>query len=134
MPDRQLAFVGSEAASVSLVGPDIQLQQEAFTWLVKEDIWGGVIDSSARQNLSQRLQSEFEPVLPPSQRTMEQFNTLLMDIAQILGKVEWSDSGQQLEEDGDNPVRLNALLSFYLQASWIYEIFKDSPGASVAIR
>ncbi len=133
-PDRPLAFQQAEATTMTAVGPEIQLQQEAFTWQVREDIWGGVVDSNLRERLSQRFISDFEPVLPPSQRGMDKLKALLSELANAIPEAEWSASGQQVEEDGETPYRLNSLLAFHVQMSWLYDVFKDTPGASVSVR
>jgi hypothetical protein len=133
-PDRPLAIQSSETDSVRVVGPDLPLQQEAFTWQVREDIWGGLVDSDLRQALSQRFISEFEPVLSPNQRSVEKLRALVEEIETALPKSEWSESGQQLEDDGETPYRLNPLLGFFTQMSWLCEVFKDTPGASVSVR
>jgi hypothetical protein len=123
-----------DAETLTLVGPDVRFQQESFSWQAREDIWGGVVDSDLRQQISQRVIDEFEPVLPPDQRSMDKLRELLDALIAAIPEAEWSESGEQLEEDGETPYKLNALLAFYSQMLWIYEVFKDTPGASVSVR
>jgi hypothetical protein len=134
-PERQLAFQLESNEPLMLVRPEMQLQQEAFAWQVREDVWGGVTDADRRLELSQRTIADFEPILPPSQRSMEKFRQLLDAVSAAIENTEWSDSAQQLDEDdADTPYKLNALLCFHLQMRWIYDVFKDTPGASVSVR
>lgn len=133
-PDRTITFQTHEADAVTVVGPDFLFQREAFTWQPKEDIWGGLADADVRTRLSQRLQVEFEPALRPGERSLEKLGAYLNDVGPVLDGLEWATSSQQLENDGETPMRLNPLLSFYRQLEWIYQVFRDVPGASVSIR
>jgi hypothetical protein len=133
-PDRPLTLQVGDSGTVTAVDNDVRLQQEAFAWQVREDIWGGLIDAELRGTLSQRFINDFEPVLLPEERSMDKLKLLLDDLAAAIPKAEWSTSGQQLEEDGETAFRLNALLAFYAQLSWIYEVFHDTPGASISVR
>ncbi len=133
-PDRPLTLQLGDGETVTAVDDDVSLQQEAFAWQVREDIWGGLIDGEIREKLSQRFIDDFEPVLLPDQRSMDKLKLLVDDIAAAIPKAEWSTSGQQLEQDGETAFRLNALLALYAQLSWIYEVFRDTPGASISVR
>ena len=133
-PDRPLAFQSADSETLRLVSPEMQFQQEAFTWQAREDIWGGVVNAEVRERLSQRFITDFEPVLPPSERGMEKLQALLAELAVAIPEAEWSASGQQVEDDGETPYRLNSLLAFHAQMRWLYEVFKDVPGASVSVR
>ena len=117
-----------------MVGPDFLFQKEVLTWQPKEDIWGGLADGGARTRLSERMQVEFEPALRPDERSLEKLGAYLKDIEALLDGLEWATSSQQFEDDGETPMRLNPLLSFYRQLEWIYQVFRDVPGASVSIR
>ena len=133
-PDRPLTIRVGTDDTISAVGPDMQLQQEAFTWQVKEDVWGGLADSELRQQLSQKLITDFEPVLPPTQRGMTKLGALLGELDDAKSAAEWSSSGQQLHDDGETAVRLNSLVAFLSQLTWLYDVFRDVPGASVSVR
>lgn len=119
---------------MTLLGPEALLQQEAFTFQPKEDIWGGLVDSEVRERLSVRFISEFEPVKPPSERGLERLHAFLNDLKDAIPKGEWASSGQQLDEEGDQAIRFNPLLAFYTHMAWVHDIFKDAPGASVSVR
>jgi hypothetical protein len=133
-PDRPLTLQLGDSETVTAVHNGVRLQQEAYAWQVREDIWGGLIDAELRETLSQRFIRDFEPVLLPDRRSMDKLKLLLDDIAAAIPNAEWSTSGQQLEEDGETAFRLNALLAFYAQLSWIYEVFRDTPGESISVR
>lgn len=134
VPDRPLTIRKGSDDTISVVGPDMQLQQEAFTWQVKEDVWGGLTDSEVRQQLSQKFITEFEPVRPPAQRSLAKLGSLLDELRAADASAEWSSSGQQVHEDGETAVRLNSVLAFLNQLTWLHDVFRDVPGASVSVR
>jgi hypothetical protein len=65
---------------------------------------------------------------------MSKLSPLLDEVAAAIANSEWSASGQQLEDDGETAVMLNALLAFHAQMVWLHDVFKDTPGASVSFR
>ena len=132
--EKNLTFHNGEGQDVSIVGPDMIFQQDAFSWHVREDIWGGLVDSEKRSELSERLMVDFQPTLPPSQRSLEKLMVFLQEAEVAAAASEWSNSAQYYEKDGETPQRLNALLSFCVQLRWICQVFKDLPGASVSVR
>jgi len=134
MPERLLAMQQDQKGNVTLLGSDAPLQQAAFMWQVREDIWGGIVDAEVRQSLSQRFIADFEPVLPPDDRSFEKLSEFLRRLSPVLVNSEWSFSAQQLDEDGESGVRLNALVGFFNHLRWVYDVFKDVPGASVSVR
>lgn len=119
---------------MTLLGPESVLQQEVFTFQPKEDVWGGLVDSELREALSARFISEFEPVRPPNERGFDRLAAFLVDLRAALPKGEWSSSGQQLDDDSEQAVRLNPLLAFHNHLSWMHDTFRDTPGASVSVR
>jgi hypothetical protein len=133
-PERPLTIRKGETDTVTLVSPDMLLQQEAFTWQVREDVWGGLPDNDLREALSHALIGRFEPVLPPAQRGMTQLQEFIAELEAAQAKSEWATSGQQLHADGETPVRFNPLLGFLGQLKWLFDLFRDVPGASVSVR
>ncbi len=133
-PDKALTYHRGAAENVSVVGPDMVFQQEAFSWQIREDIWGGVVDSEVRSGLAAKLIGDFQPILPPTERSMPKLMTFLAEIEAAAATAEWSNSAQQYERDGETAVRVNVLVSFCVQIRWICHVFKDLPGASVSIR
>ncbi|MGC1304388.1 MAG: hypothetical protein WA840_18635 [Caulobacteraceae bacterium] len=119
---------------MTLLGPEATLQQEAFTFQPTEDVWGGLVDSELREKLSMQFISEFEPVRPPSERGFDRLAVFLNELRAAIPKGEWASSGQQLDDESEQALRLNPLLAFYSQLAWIHETFKDTPGASVSVR
>jgi len=132
--DRPLILQGRRSEYLTPIGPETQLLREVFSWQVREDIWAGVLDSDVRERLSQRLIEDFEPILPPNERGMPKLRLFVDELARTLPETDWSESAHQFEEDGQTPVRLNALWAFYTQLRWIYDVFRHVPEASVAIR
>lgn len=119
---------------MTLLGPDAMLQQEAFTFQPNEDVWGGLVDSELREKLSRQFISEFEPVHPPAARGFDRLSKFLDELRAAIPNSEWASSGQQTDEESEQAARLNPLLAFYCHLAWIYETFKDTPGASISVR
>jgi hypothetical protein len=113
-----------------------KLQQDVFSWQVHEDVWGGIVDQSVRQALSERLVADFDPFLAPEERNFRKLKTFLVELqtAATSENSSWSISAEQTDEDDDVPARLNALLALYNHLLWMHEVFKDLPGASVTVR
>jgi hypothetical protein len=109
-------------------------QQDAFSWHVREDIWGGVIDADVRAGLAAKLIGDFQRILPPSERGLDKLEAFLAEAEAAVANSEWSSSAQYRETDGETPVRLNVLLSFCVQLRWICQVFKDLPGTSLSVR
>ena len=134
-PTKALALHQNAAGMpITLFGPDDIFQQEAIVWHVKEDIWGGVADFTLRSSLQDGLMNGFQPTLPPDQRSMAHFHAFLSQCDNALSEADWSDSVVSMENDGSSAIRINALIAFYAQSSWIYHVFKDLPGASVSVQ
>jgi hypothetical protein len=133
-PARPLAFQPSDSLAMFVLGSDEQLQIEAFSWHVKEDIWGGLLDPILRDHLNRRLVDEFDPSLSPIERTIEKMQGLLTQFATALPGTEWSAAGYDTDEDEEAGSRLNSLLAFHEQMVWLCNVFKQIPGASVSVR
>jgi len=116
------------------VGPEDELQEEAFTWVTREDVWGGITDDTVRETLREHFVSEFEPTLAPHERGFDKVARILTEIANSMTNTSWSSSTEQLDEDDVSPFRLNALLAFHTQLQWMFQVFKDIPGASLSVR
>jgi len=132
VPDRSMTF--HSEAELMLLGPETLLQRETYSWHPREDIWGGLVDSDQRLSLSERLRTDFDPLLPPSERSMSKLNGYLVEMEKALSNSEWTDSALKLDSDGTTPVRLNPRLAFYVHMKWIHKMFQHYPSASVSIR
>ena len=133
-PGKPLTLHDPASDKVSVFGPDDCFQTEAFVWHAREDLVGGIVEPSARQELNDRLMNNFQPVLPPQERNIAKLRTFLASIVAVLDGVDWSDSAQQMESDNTNAVHINSLLAFYQQLTWICDVFDELPGASVSIQ
>lgn len=135
-PERTI--IHSTDKEATYFSPDERLLQDVFSWQVREDVWGGFTDTEVAQSLSTRFASAFDPFLPPNQRDFGTFKAVLSELSAAATSPNsyWASSAQQkdTDEDSDASTRVNPLLAFYNQLHWIYEVFKDVPGASITVR
>jgi hypothetical protein len=134
---RPLAYQTNTKAEAKVFGEEETLLQDVFCWQVREDVWSGLADEEVRIAMRQRFLDEFQPTLPPSQRTIRALTEFIAVLEPIAcgQHSEWADSAMQEEEDESRkPYRLNPLLAFHRQLTWIRDVFVDIPGASVSVR
>ncbi|MBY2985106.1 hypothetical protein [Rhizobium leguminosarum] len=118
------------------LGGDDNLQQEVYSWSMREDPFGGVADDALRNKLRELLITPFEPSIPPSSRKVSRLRPFLDEAEASIagGLTEWTISHEGSGEDEDFPARLNPLLALKLQLDWLVRCFENQPGISVAIR
>jgi hypothetical protein len=137
LPTRQIVIQEAGSESPRYLGSDDDLQRDVFTWQAREDVWGGLTDETTRQMLSQRFREDFDPFLPPDKRDFSKLAAFLAELqtAAQSPQSSWATSAQQIgDDDADPSMRLNPLLAFYNQLLWIYEVFRELPGASITVR
>jgi hypothetical protein len=119
-----------------LLSGDAELQQEIFSWQMREDHLAGVIDEASRLKLRDLLVDRFDPSRPPSERRFDALREFLDEAAGVLeaGGTEWTGSQDAPSEDEDTPYRLNPLLALRAHLDWLYVVFAGQPGVSVSIR
>ena len=71
VPSKALILRQSEIEEHRVLAGDSNLQQEVYTWHMREDPFGGVTDEDARIRLRQLLVDRFEASQPPSKRTVQ---------------------------------------------------------------
>ncbi|MBR0661187.1 hypothetical protein [Neoroseomonas oryzicola] len=125
-----------QPSSVKLYGREHELQHEVFTCEIAEDVWGGITDDTSREQLQRGFLGAFEASQPPSSRSMVHLGAYLnlVDLAIRSGHSSWSQSQSQISDIGAAPVLADTLYAFHQQLSWIYETFRDVPGATVSVR
>lgn len=112
------------------------LQQDVFSWQVRDDVWGGIAAEEIRRSLRDGFISAFDPYLPPGDRSVEKLTLFVQQLRKVVrsSASDWSVSGQEPDDDADSSPRLNALLAFERQLSWMEEVFRHLPGVSVTVR
>jgi hypothetical protein len=102
---------------------------------MREDPFGGIVDSSERHRLQKALLEPFDIELHPSKRSIQHLADALDRAYKLItaGGVEWSGS-QSSHASDDSEGRLNALLALLNHLSWLVDVFREHPGVSVSIR
>ena len=112
------------------------LLKEVFSWRMLEDAFGGIIDPTARARLTTLLSDTLAPDRHPRDRSVASLRTFIDAANRVLetGGVDWSGSQNQLSDDDEEALRLNALLALVNHLSWLIAVFDDQPNVSVSIR
>ena len=112
------------------------LLQEVFSWRMLEDAFGGILDPDARARLTALLSDTLAPARHPRDRSVASLREFIGAANRLLesDNVDWSDSQNQLSDDDEKALRLNALLAFVNHLSWLIAVFDDQPNVSVSIR
>ena len=112
------------------------LLAEVFSWRMLEDAFGGIIDPTDRAHLTALLSDTLAPDRHPRDRSVAALREFIAAANRVLdsGSVAWSSSQNQLSDDDEEALRLNALLAFVNHLSWLLAVFDDQPNVSVSIR
>ncbi len=133
-PPRTLVFF-DEAREHRMLDPESNLQQEVYSWKLREDPFAGIEDEQIRLDLHDRLH-RLSVSKPPAERHL----TVLVDFvtaaerALAARQVEWSPSRSQAPEHDEFPREINALMAFVLHLKWLLACFANCPSVSVSIR
>jgi hypothetical protein len=135
-PSRSMLFRAPGERDHWFLGGDSELQQEVFSWHMREDHFAGISDDTARRRLRDLLSERFDASRPPDERRFEELRDFLDEAAKIIdgGGAEWTGSQDAPAEDEDVPYRLNPLLALRLHLEWLCAVFAGQPGVSVSIR
>jgi len=135
VPSKALIFRQDGNGGQHFLGGESDLQQEVYTWHMREDPFDGVSDENARIRLRELLLERLEPSRPPFKRRIEALDEFLHEAQRVIeaGQAEWMVSQDAPDDDEDVP-RLNPLLALKLHIEWLASIFRGQPGVSVSIR
>jgi hypothetical protein len=131
-----MVFRSSGGQDHQLSGGDSELQQEVFSWHIREDHLAGISDEATRLRLQNLLIERFEASRPPAERRFAMLQAFLDEAGQIIdaGSAEWIGSQDAPAEDEDVPYRLNPLLALRTHLEWLHSVFANQPGISVSVR
>ncbi|GAA3714601.1 hypothetical protein GCM10022268_24150 [Sphingomonas cynarae] len=135
-PSRALIQWRQESSEVHLLSADRDLQQEVYSWQMKEDPFGGVPDDAIRANLHALLMERFASSKSPSDRRVDLLQDFISEAKRVVrdGQSEWTGSQAAPDDDEDAPYMLNPLLALALHLDWLRASFSGQPGISVSIR
>jgi hypothetical protein len=113
------------------------VHEAIYEWQPKIDVWGSLPGSDVTNELREQLR-RFHPFEPRSERAIEHLRPFLEKLEEILSSDsgKWAFCTTQADETGEPEVefRSNTALALYRNMKWVYEIFRDLPGAVVTIR
>jgi hypothetical protein len=135
-PGRPLSLWRGDQNEQQVISGDSEIQQEIFSWQMREDPFDGVLEEEDRARLRAVLLDRFEPSSNPSDRRVERLDEFVVEADRILdgGNAEWTISLDPPQEDEDAPYRLNPLLALRNQIEWLISSFGGIPGLSVSVR
>lgn len=138
MPARPLALRDDEGRQ--LLDSESGLQEEVYSWRLREDAFAGIADEATRTELRDFLVGRLDDSKPPGERRL----TVLKDFVKAAeaaidsGAAASSPSGSQAGEDPDDgdrsQVELNTLLALTMHLKWLIACFGNRPGISVSVR
>lgn len=119
-----------------------EFHEQVYAWEPKGvDVWGSVRNSDDTQNLRVLLLETFNPspASPVSRRRIGKLESILNALEKVLankGSLDWADSEDIIDstQPESQNVRANTIAVLYNHLRWIYEVFREVPGASVSVR
>lgn len=136
VPDKALILRQGPEREHRVLAAGSELQEEVYSWQMREDPFSGVSDSDVRERLHKLLVERFEESQPPSKRRVEALSEFVANAQQVISadQAEWTVSQDAPEEDEEVPYRLNPLLALKLHLEWLLTTFAGQPGISVSVR
>ena len=138
VPRRALALPGEEGGQ--LLTSESGLQEEVYSWRLREDAFAGISDHDTRMNLHDRLVERLDVSKPPCERRMavlEEFvNAAEAKIESGAAACARSESESDRDSDDDDRSRIdiNPLLALTMHLRWLLSCFENRPGISVSVR
>jgi len=137
-PGRPLARESGPSALCEWpINNETPLHEEIYSWQPQIDIWASTMASEQTNKLRQSLEA-FNPYASPHERSVGSLTGVLGELARAIQESPniWADCEQQVEHESGREVqyRTNTILALRNHLLWVYEVFKNVPGASVTIR
>ncbi len=138
LPARPLALPSDQGNRV--LDSDSGLQEQVYSWRMREDAFAGIPDEETRKGLHDRLLSALDDSKSPADRRLGVLEGFVQEAESLIkaGKVSWSPSQSRSDEDADHEdgsqVQINSLLALTTHLKWILACFGDRPGISVLVR
>lgn len=136
MPTRPLALPDDEGGQ--LLDSESGLQEEVYSWQLREDAFAGVSDNATRMDLRDRLLGRLADFKPPSERRLSVLEEFVKAAEASIdsGGATFAPSGSRPTDDSDDKIQveLNPLLALTTHLKWILACFGNRPGISVSVR
>ena len=133
-PPRTLVLF-DETREHQMLDPESDLQQEVYSWQLREDPFAGIEDEQVRLDLRERL-DRLNVSRPPPERRLAVLQDFIAAAERALDsrQVEWSPSRSQAPDHDELPREINALMALVLHLKWLLACFANCPSVSVSIR
>ena len=139
VPPRPLA-ISTQEDRRQVFDSESGLQEQVYSWPLREDAFAGVADDEDRKKLHERLVDQLADSNPPSQRRLDVLRDFIAASEKVIdaGGVSFVQSesrheGNAGEEEHDR-VEVNSLLALTIHLKWLVACFGDRPGISVSVR
>ena len=134
-PSRRLGAWDGEGKPHQVPDPDFNLQEEVYSWHLREDFLAGISDGEVRRHLEDRIRL-LDPSHPPSERRLDVLEAFVSEAEDVLasGGAGPSPILNPSGDDEDAPGTIDSLLALTLHLKWLSRCFADRPGVSVSIR
>ena len=139
VPPRPLA-INAQGDGRQVFDSDSGLQEQVYSWPLREDAFAGVSNDESRKDLHDRLVNRLADSNPPSERRLEVLRDFIDASERVInaGGVSCVQSESRFEENADNDehdrVEVNSLLALIIHLKWVVACFGDRPGIAVSVR
>ena len=136
VPPRPLALPNDEDGGHQVLTSESNLQEEVYSWHLREDPFAGIPDEGVRRRLRASLLQPLEASRPPSERRLAVLNDFVAEAEKAIaaGDARFAPSQEPSSDDGDAAGEVHALLALTLHLKWLSRCFANRPGISVSIR
>ena len=136
VPRRTLALPNDEDGVHQVLTSESSLQEEVYSWHLREDPFAGIPDDEIRRRLRASLLQPLEASRPPSERRLAVLDDFVVEAEKAIaaGDAGFAPSQDPSSDDQDAPGEVHALLALTLHLKWLSRCFANRPGISVSIR
>ena len=134
-PSRRIGAWDGEGKVHQISDSDFNLQEEVYSWHLREGFLDDISDDEARRRLEERLRL-LDPSRLPSERRLDVLEGFVSEAEDILesGAAGLSPILNPLVDDEDTSSTINSLLALTLHLKWLSRCFADRPGVSISVR
>ena len=143
-PIRDLALQGGKDSDTRFITStsnpreesDVDLQEEVYSWSLREDSLSGIEDQETHDKLHKKLFGRMHPARPPSKRPISLLDEFVEAALKAVesGAVEPAAVQNPPDAESDTFIMINGLLALALHLKWLSRCFADRPGISVSVR
>ena len=138
VPARPLALPDDEGRQ--LLDSESGLQEEVYSWRLREDVFAVISDDATRMGLRERLVGRLNDSKPPAERRLAVLEDFVqaaeaaIDSGAAACALGESGSDEDPGDDERSQVEINPLLALTMHLRWLLACFGHRPGISVSVR